>query len=164
MADTSAEHPTGVIQEQIYPKISQAKLQDLAKELRCKGKWYQSQVQVKMRSLYSHTHRKELLTFLDVFVFRSNHQEGEALLQAIDFIKQNRNLTDKYYPDAQSAPIDNIIHGDWRSLVVEWQPSNDNDCEKDQYKVDRMNYEMAVLELLHQQLNCKIIWIEGGYR
>lgn len=162
LADTNAEHPKGIIEEQIYPKVSQDKLRDLAKELRCKGRWYQNQVHIKMRSLYSHAHRKELLMLLDTFDFHSNNQEGKVLLQAIEFIKQHRNITGKYYSDSQLVPIDSVIYDDWHPLVIEQQPSNDP--KENQYKVEQMNYEMAVLELLHKQLNCKTIWIEGSYR
>jgi len=161
LADTNAEHPKGVIEEQVYPKVSQDKLRDLAKELRCKGKWYQTQVHVKMRSLYSHAHRKELLMLLDTFDFHSNNQEGKILLQAIEFIKQHRDAIDKYYPDSQLVPIDGVIYDDWRPSVIEQQQS-DNPKEN-KYKVEQMNYEMAVLELLHKQLTCKTIWVEGGY-
>ena len=160
LADTSAENPTGIIQEQIYPKVSQTKLRDLAKELRSKGRWYQSQVQIKMNSLYSHSHRKELLTLLEVFTFRANYQDGKELLKAIKFIKQNKKVTDKYYPDAQLAPIDGIIHNDWLPLVVE----QTGDGANKQDKIVRMNYEMAVLEALYKQLDCKIVWIEDSYR
>jgi hypothetical protein len=31
-------------------------------------------------------------------------------------------------------------------------------------KIDRINYEVSVLEELRKQLRCKSIWIEGAYR
>ncbi|EKD45552.1 MAG: hypothetical protein ACD_69C00237G0002, partial [uncultured bacterium] len=162
LADTSAKYPSGVIKEQIYPKVSQDKLQDLAKELSCNDKWYQTQVHVKMRSLYSHAHRKELLMLLEAFDFRSNHPEGKTLLKAMEFIKQHQDSDDKYYSDTRLVPIDGIIYGDWRPLVLEQLPSKGS--QKNQQKVERMHYEMAVLELLHQKLTCKTIWIAGSYR
>jgi len=113
LADTNAEHPKGVIEEQVYPKVSQDKLRDLAKELRCKGKWYQTQVHVKCdHSIPCSSERAS--NALDTFDFHSNNQEGKILLQAIEFIKQHRDAIDKYYPDSQLVPIDGVIYDDWR--------------------------------------------------
>ena len=58
LSNTAATKPNGVIGREIYPLVSQETLQDLSTELRNKGKWYQTKVKIKMRSLYSHAHRK----------------------------------------------------------------------------------------------------------
>ncbi len=87
LADTALENPNGVIQETIYPKVSQETLGDLTKELISnKNTWYQHQVQKKMRSCYSHAHRRILLMLLEIFTFQTNNQDGKEILQAIEFI------------------------------------------------------------------------------
>lgn len=55
---SALENPTGIIQEKIYPEVGQETLSNLVRELYFKGKWYQTQVHIKMHSLYSHAHRK----------------------------------------------------------------------------------------------------------
>ena len=103
LSHTAAENPTGIIQEHIYPKVSQEKLRNLATELEHQGnKWYQNKVYNKMRSLYSHSHRRALLILLEIFTFKSNHQNGKLLLEAVEFIKQNKKVTDKYLTDIQN--------------------------------------------------------------
>ena len=165
LAYTAAINPDGIIKDQIYPKVSQVKLLNLADELRCKGTWYQDQVQTKMRSLYSHAHRQVLVPLLETFVFKTNTQDGKALLQGIEFIKKNKTLSGEFYPQSEIVPIEGVVSNNWRSAVLEIKEENQKeDAINPPYKVSRMNYEIAVLEELRRQLRCKLIWIEGAYR
>ncbi len=157
LSSTAATKPGGIIQQEIYPKVSQETLQNLATELHNKKKWYQTKVKTKMRSLYSHAHRKILLFLLDAFVFRTNNPEFKDLLNAVEFIKQHKNTDSKYYPDSETIPIKGVVPNEWVSMVVEGAPDNTI------YKVDCMNYEVAVLEELRKLLRCKSVWIEGAY-
>lgn len=165
LADTAAASPGGIIEEEIYPKVSQEILQNLAKELQHKGKWYQRKIQTKMRSLYLHAHRPVLLNLLNAFVFRTNSPRSTGLLDAIDFIKQNQTITAEYYPEPKDVPLVGAIPGNWHSMVVKTQ---DNILHPEDpapsIKINRANYEIAVLEELYKQLRCKTVWIEGAYR
>ncbi|MBA3723150.1 MAG: Tn3 family transposase [Parachlamydiaceae bacterium] len=170
LAETAKENPDGVIQDTIYPKVSKETLEDIVKDLKHKGggKWYQNQVNTKVHSLYSHAHRKVLIALLDTFSFHSNNPEGKMLLEAIAVIKKNQNIIEKYYPDPESIPVSIISH-EWKSLVMEIQepPQNQNPDEKSKtchYKINKFNYEAAILETLRTQLRCKSIWIDGAYR
>lgn len=153
LANTAAEKPKGIIQQEIYPQISQETLRNLAKELESRGHWYQTKVQFKMHSLYSHAHRRVLLSLLNTFHFRSHHSECKTLLQAIDFIKQYQHSDIQYYPDSANVPLKGVIPHHWQTMVK----------EKDT-KINRMNYEVAVLETLKEKLQYKAIWVEGAYR
>lgn len=156
LASVSIDNPTGIIEEKIYSEVSKETLVNIVKEHHSKGKWYENQVQKKMHSLYSYANRKLLLQLLDAFVFKSNSIEGNALLDAIKTIKQNRELSERYYPKDVSAPIKNVIPSQWMNLVV----INDGNVKK----IHRNNYEIAVFEELRLKLSCKIIWIEGAHR
>jgi hypothetical protein len=166
LSHIAAAHPEGIIRDVIYPKVSQGTLIDLSEELRCKGsRWYQTQIQIKMRSLYSHAHRQVLLPLLNAFVFCTDNLEGNALLRAISFIKESKHIASEYYPDANVIPIEGVIPSNWRTAVLDSENSSDEieNASKGSYKVNRMNYEIAVLEELRRQLRCKLIWIEGAY-
>jgi TnpA family transposase len=169
MATTAVENPQGIIADEIYPKVSQETLKNIVNEMKHSGnRWYQSQVNTKVRSLYSHAHRKTLLELLEAFNFQANTSEGRSFLEAIAFIKEHQDLTDTYYPDVKTVPITNIIPAPWKSMVIETEsvlPDADNsDSKKTANKINRLNYEVAVLELLREKLRCKLIWIEGAYR
>jgi len=151
LAHIAVTHPKSTIQDKIYPKVSREVLKDLAAELQSKGKWYQTKVQTKMHSLYSHGSRKILLELLNSFVFRANNSDMAPMLRAIEFIKQHQNSSDKYYPSFKKVPIEGVINSIWSSTVIEKQ------------QVNKINYEIAVLEGLRTQLRCKNIWVEGAH-
>ncbi len=186
LAEIAKENPDGIIQDKIYPKISKETLEDIVKDLKHKGggKWYQNQVNTKVYSLYSHANRKALIALLNAFSFHSNNSEGKLLLEAIAIIKKHQNITDRYYPDPASIPVSVISH-EWKSLVMEPQEPFENPDKKSKiafiahqelpqdsdrkpkacaYKINKFNYEVAMLQTLRTQLRCKSIWIEGGYR
>jgi hypothetical protein len=154
---SALENPTGIIEEKIYPEVGQETLSNLVKELYCRGKWYQTQVHIKMRSLYSHANRKALLTLLDALVLKTNLNDSKPLLEAINLIKSSRDLSGEYFPGNIDVPIENIIPQEWQNLVIV-------KSKKGILKINRINYEIAVLQELKKQLNCKMIWVEGSFR
>lgn len=156
LANIAVSHPDGIIKNKIYPEISQEILNDLVIELQSKGRWYQSKVQSKIKSLYSHGARNILLKLIDIFDFRSHNHESNQLLFALQFIKDNREITNKYYPDTKKVPIDKLLSSQWQDAVIEQFPSGN--------KINRFNYEVAILEELHDKLDCKLIWVKGAYR
>ena len=72
-----------------------------------------------MRSLYSHAHRNKILTLLASFKLETNIKDSQILLNAIQFMLENKHLSDLYYPDCVAVPIDKVISGKWLSAVVE---------------------------------------------
>ena len=156
LAEVTAELPNGVIEKEIYPKVSQTTLKDLANELKHRGKWYQNEVHTKMRSLYSHGQRTELLALLKVFEFKHTHtDESQALVEALQFILEHQEAQDYFYAESLKVPLE-ALPSDWKSRV----------CEKvaGAEKINRMNYEIGILEALCKQLGYKGVWITGGYR
>ncbi|WP_342260178.1 Tn3 family transposase [Candidatus Tisiphia endosymbiont of Metellina segmentata] len=185
LADTAVKNPTKVIADAIYPKVSKETLENLAEELQNRGnKWYENKVQSKIKSLYAYANRPMLLDLLEVFTFQTNKPSSKLLLDAISFIKQNRYITGKYYLDSKIVPIKDVITDAWRVIVVEQllesqvvgteqkptlegnkeNPKNQEQDKLANSKINRMAYEVAVLEELRRQLSCKLIWIEGAYR
>jgi TnpA family transposase len=154
---SALENPTGIIQDKIYPEVGQDTLSNLVKELYFKGKWYQTQVHLKMHSLYSHAHRRTLLTLLDSLSFKTNLNDSKPLLEAINIIKFNRDSSHEYYSDDIDVPVKNVIPNEWLSLVI---IKSENGFQQ----INRINYEISVLQELKKQLNCKMIWIDGSFR
>ncbi len=156
LAMIALNHPDGIIQETIYPEVGKEKLGDIVKEHNSKGKWYENQVHKKMHSMYSHAHRKILLTLLDAIDFKSHLKESQPLLDAIQFILVNREMSSYFYPKNLTPPIKKVISSEWESLVVI--------KEDGVTQTHRINYEIAVLQELHKQLSCKMIWVKGALR
>ncbi len=161
LADVAINHPTGIICDEIYPQVPQETLRDIIKELGCQGRWFETQVHTKMHSLYSHSHRRVLLTLLDAFAFHTILVASQPLLDAITFIKTNRDHKGKYYDSNEDIPIEGVVSKEWLNAVV----ANNEDGEQgNTAQVHRMYYEIAVLQELSRQLQCKMIWIDEAHR
>ena len=55
------------------------------------------------------------------------------------------------------VPIDDIVRGLWRDAVVE----KDAEGRK---RINRITYEICVLEALREKLRCKEVWVVGADR
>ncbi len=64
ITDVAIAKPEGIIKDTIYPIIDPETLKQLKINLSQPGQWYQKQIRTKMRSLYSHGSRAELLDLL----------------------------------------------------------------------------------------------------
>lgn len=155
LAMASKNNPKGIIENIIYPEVSPSVLHEIIDDLDHRGKWYQEKVNSKVCSLYSHAYRKVLLDLLDAFSLRVSHRDESKLLQAIKFIKINRNAKGNYYPTITPIPTKGIIPAEWQSMVLE---------DKNGERINRQYYEIAILETLSKKLSCKSLWIEGAYR
>jgi TnpA family transposase len=166
LSSVAAEKPTGIIQQEIYPIVSQETLTNISVELKSRGKWYQTEVKNKMRSLYAHGSRRLLLKLLEIFRFRSNRIEEKSLLDAIEFIKQNQNNVTAYSHDIQTIPMIDVLSSDWYQIISESNSGTHSTQIKQSNKeaIDYMHYEVMILNILHDKLQCKAIWIDGAHR
>jgi hypothetical protein len=55
------------------------------------------------------------------------------------------------------VPVDGVVPSGWRELVIE-SDSRGND------RVNRITYELCVLERLREKVRCKEIWVVGADR
>ena len=161
LADIAINNPEGIIRNEIYTKIPQETLKAIVKELSCQGRWFETQVHIKMHSLYSHSHRRVLLTLLEAFEFHSTLSASQPLLDAISFIKAHRNHKGKHYPNIEDIPIEGVVPKEWLNAIMITESDGVPDVSK---QVHRMYYEIAVFQELFRQLQCKMIWIDGAYR
>ena len=63
----------------------------------------------------------------------------------------------RYFSFDDVVPIEGIVKGKWRDIVVE-----ENKDDKD--RVNRINYEICVLQALRERLRSKEIWVVGAGR
>jgi len=155
LAVTTAHNPKAIIEDTVYPEVSKETLLELIEDLSQRGKWYQKQVQNKIHSNYAHGSRNTLLPILEVFRLKEDHIIYKPILEAIAFIQQHWEGSDtEYY--SKAPPIDNIIPKAWESMVF--------DEVDGKVKVNKYNYEIAVLEQVKSFIGFKAIWIESTYR
>lgn len=90
--------------------------------------------------------------------FRSNNAAHRQILDAVDVIKAHRGNRRQYFT-TDDVPIDGVVRAKWHEVVVEVAPDGSE-------RVNRINYEIHVLQELRERLRCKEIWIvdAGRYR
>ena len=77
--------------------------------------------------------------------------------QALDLLKRYADSKLQTFPAEEVVPIDGIVRGLWREAVVE------KDAEGRQ-RINRITYEICVLEALREKLRCKEVWVVGANR
>jgi hypothetical protein len=77
-------------------------------------------------------------------------------LDALDWIERHRESKRQYFLLNEAIPIEGVIKPKWREIVIEKQGQME--------RINRINYEICVLQVLRDKLRCKEIWVEGADR
>jgi TnpA family transposase len=78
------------------------------------------------------------------------------LLDALDVIRRAEGEGRQYFR-ADEVAIEGVIRPKWRDLVIEDAPGGGQ-------RINRINYEICVLQTLRERLRCKEIWVAGADR
>jgi TnpA family transposase len=157
IAEASVEHPDEPVRKVIFEVASEKLLRDLIKEYKAKSPAFRKQVHLIMRASYSHHSRRMVPELLDILDFRSNNDLYRPVIRAIQLVKDYVRSPRQYYPDHEIIPIKEVIAPKWREFVVE---KEDDGTEK----VNRLNYEVCVLQALREKIRVREIWTVGANR
>ena len=156
VAEAAVATPDGTVREVVFPVVPEQTLKDLVREGRATVA-YEQQVQTTMRKSYCHHYRRMLPALLKVLAFASNNEQYRPVIQALELLKKYADSEQVYYDADEEVPLDDIVPDDWRDLVV--PPS-----KRKKERVNRIAYEMCVLNSLREKLRCKEIWVQGANR
>ena len=98
-----------------------------------------------------------LSPLLETLEFRSNNAVHRPVIDALEFIKVHRKDTKRYFSLEEGVPIDGVVKSGSREIVVE---KDKNGVER----INRINYEICVLQALRERLRTKEIWVVGADR
>jgi TnpA family transposase len=157
IAEAAVESPDGIVREVLYPIAGEQTLRDLVREFKATGPAYQREVHTTLRSSYGNHYRRMLSPLLEALEFRSNNAAHRPVIDAIAFLKARRGSKQRYFSPEEGVPIDGVIRSGWREIIV---GKDRNGVER----INRINYEIAVLQALRDRLRCKEIWIVGADR
>jgi len=157
LAEAAVDHPDGVVREVLYPVVGEKTLQDLVREYKATGPGYDLQVQTRLRASYGAHYRRLLPELLDVLEFRSNNAAHRPVIRALELLKQHVASTRHFFTAADDVPITGVVPPDWLETVVQTD-------RKGRVRIDRINYEICVLETLRARLRCKEVWVVGADR
>ena len=157
VAEAAVDNPDGVVRNVVYPVVGEQTLRDLVREFKATGAAYQREVHATIRTSYGSHYRRMLSPLLDALKFRSNNTRHRPVIDALDFLRSHRASPHRFFPVDRGVPIDRVVKPTLRDLVVE---TDTHGAER----VNRITYEMAVLQALRDRLRCKEIWVVGADR
>jgi len=137
--------------------VSQKTLQDVVKEYKSNGPTYRQKVYKVMRSSYVHHYRRMVPQILETLEFRSNNDTHRPVVSALELLKKYQDSAQHYYSSNDEIFIHGVLKSGWRDLIVEL----DKDGKE---RVNRVNYEISVLQALRDRLRSKEIWVVGAKR
>jgi TnpA family transposase len=157
LAEAALEHPDGVVKEVLYPVVNERVLRELVKEYQSSGPVYRQHVHTVMRASYRSHYRRMVPAVLRALTFHSNNDAHRPLIRALTLLKQyaDGEQTSVYYANTDDVPIEGVVRSVWRDAVVK----TDNEGNQ---RINRINYEIAVLQALRERVRCKEIWVEGA--
>ncbi|MEE8290774.1 MAG: Tn3 family transposase, partial [Candidatus Tectomicrobia bacterium] len=157
LAEAALDNPDGVVKEIVFPVVNETTLRDLVKEWKSTGSVYRTHVQTVIRSSYQSHYRRMLPTLLHTLAFRSNNVMHQPLIEALALLKKYLQSRVRTYPVDEEVPIEGVVRDLWRDVVME----TDN---QGQPRVNRISYELCVLQALRERLRCKEVWVVGADR
>jgi hypothetical protein len=78
-------------------------------------------------------------------------------MEALALIQRYADSRSRTYPVDETVPIEGVIQEHWANVVFE-KDADGQQC------VNRISYELCVLEGLRERLRCKEIWVAGANR
>jgi TnpA family transposase len=157
LADAALEQPDGIVREVVFPVVGEQKLHDLVKEWKATGPTYRTTLRTVIRNSYRGHYRRMVPQILQTLDFRSNNEQHRPVIQAFDLLQRYAGTKLRTFPAEEIVPINGVVRGLWREAVIE------KDAEGRQ-RVNRITYEICVLEALREKLRCKEVWVVGANR
>ena len=157
MAQSAINNPDGVIRDVIFPVVNEQTLRDLIKEFKHTGPAYREKIHTIIRASYGSHYRRMVPEILGILEFRSNNEVHRPVIRALELVKKYSDTGHHYLPMSEEIPVDGVIRTVNKEIIVEKD-------EKGQERINRMNYEISVLQALREKLRCKEIWVVGAKR
>jgi TnpA family transposase len=157
LAEATLAEPDGVVRDVVFPVVGEQTLQELVKEWKATGPTYRLTLRAVIRNAYRGHYRRMVPRLLATLDFRCNNDRHRPVMDALELVKRFAQSKVRLFPPEEAVPLDGVVRGLWREAVVEQDATG-------QDRVNRITYEIAVLEALRERLRCKEIWVVGANR
>ena len=157
LADASLAQPDGVVREVVFPVVGEQTLRDLVKEWKATGPAYRTTLRTVIRNSYSGHYRRMVPKVLQALEFRSNNEGHRPVILALELLQRHAESKLRVFPADEDVPLDGVVSGLWRDAVMETDAQG-------RRRINRITYEICVLQALRVQLRCKEIWVVGANR
>ncbi len=157
IAKVSLEKTDGIVREVIYPVASEETLRDVVQEIETNGTVYHQRVHKIVRASYSRHYRRSLPKLLETLEFRSNNDVHRPVIEALELLKKYKDSKQRFFSAEDDVPIEGVLKNDRQELVTETDAKGNK-------RINRINYEIYVLQALRERLRGKEIWVVGADR
>jgi len=93
---------------------------------------------------------------LDTLRFRSNNVAHQPVIDALAWLQAHRDSRQQFV-SCDEVPIDGVVRPHMQDILLEETAHGGE-------RINRINYEICVLQALRDGLRCKEIWVEGADR
>jgi hypothetical protein len=155
MAKAALENPDDAVEVVIYPAAGGKKILEAVVKEHHAGQSYQQRVLAAMRRSYQHHVRRMVAPVQEALEFKSNNTAHRPVLEALEVIKTYAQNRSPYYPSEVDIPLEGVVPQHLRDWVVQTNA-------KGEAKINRINYEICVLQSLRAEVRCKEIWVVGA--
>jgi len=157
IAEAALNNPDNTVKEVVYPVADVQILNNLVKEYKFSGKSYQKEVHRIIRSSYSSHYRRMVPKLLECMNFCSNNTMHRPVLDALMWLERHKDSGGQYYYLSDDIPINGVVRPKYYEITIEIDDNGER-------RINRINYEICVLQVLREKLRCKEIWVEGADR
>ena len=157
LAEAAVESPEGVVREVLYPVVGEHTLKDLIKEFKSTGPAYRLHVHSHLRASYGSHYRRMVPRLLEALEFHSNNAAHRPIIEALSLLRSYAGSSARAYATYDDVPLDGVVPPGWRELVVTAEG-------KGRKRVDRIGYEVCVLNALRGALRRREVWVVGADR
>ena len=157
IAEASLAAPKGVVDEVIYPVAPEKLLRSIAQEFQTSGPARQKTIRAMLQRSYRSHYRRMLPELLGTLEFRCTNPTHQPVMHALALLKAHLQHKGTCYPEGVDVPMDGVVRPIWMPLVVE-------EGSDGKTRINRIAYEICVLEALRKRLRCREIWVVGGRR
>ena len=157
LAETALDRPEGVIRDVLYPVVGEQTLRDLVAEYTASGPRFRHRVQTRMRTTYRAYYRRAIPPLLRTLEFHSNNVAHRPVMRALALLARYDGRRQRLFGSDEEIPLDGVVRKAWRDLVIEQDAAG-------RERVQRLTYELCVLQVLGERLRCKEVWVQGANR
>lgn len=155
VAEAAVEHPEGTVREVLFPVVGEGTLRDLIKEAKSAGPVFRLNVHSRLVASYRGHYRRMLPPILDALEFRSNNAAHRPVIESLDLLRRYAGNAARTYDSDEEIPVEGVVPPAWEDLVLSRNGS---------VRVERVGYEVCVLNALREALRRREVWVVGADR
>ena len=157
LAGAALDKPDGIVRDVVFPVAGEQTLRDLVREWKATGPTYRATLRTVIRNSYGGHYRRMVPEVLRTIDFRSNNETHRPVIKALELLRRHSDTRHRLFPVGEDVPLDGIVSGLWREAVFETD-------SRERQRINRITYEICVLQALRERLRCKEIWVVGANR